>query len=314
MYKYQLNFKSKATLFMSAMCLSISLSANANVVSVLSSSSSGEFYIGSTTSQGEYQNDSGTTAVATSVSLSSSTNQSELTSSAFGYRDPNGLVNYGANASGRGIFGSSSALMATFDIYNDSGFIQAYTLSYFINAATLKIDGNIAGGFGGASFYVSILDAKTTIFSRGAQIELLTDGSYRSTIENMILGDDYDLSGSVLNSKFLAGTLNLGTLEAGESKQISYIAGAQASGWWDYDQCSNASTNLATIDSCSGGSSAFIGDPSGVTGKPQLMIVSSHAVNPLPLPGTLALFGLGLIGLAYNRRQQLARNKKVINI
>ena len=183
----------------------------------------------------------------------------------------------------------------------------------------MSADSNGVSGTGWGSYDLSIKKNGTdTLFASTAK--LFSDGTL-------------DTSGTELNGATLSGssyywngtnvTLDLGTLADGESLSIDFDlvstaygdftfsdCGGGGGGGGDYGGYGDVAATFSTFDGyggCTGSVSASLGDPGDFAenGKknPTVSITSTRTPNQVPLPGTLALLGIGWAGLGFARKK-----------
>lgn len=293
--------------FIAIACLGLSASAQASLVSSV--------YTETTAQAGNnaaYTENSGVQTGFASSTASQWIEPDQAYSRAFGYNDVNGNTAYAATATGMGTFSSTGSFLKTLTITNDTSYAQTYTLSYYMYAGSLNIGGYygyVAGDTGSASLSFQIYEnLQNPLLQRSAALNLAADGSI--SLQNN--GFNALDGGNSLYTNSESGSLSLGILAAGATKTIYYSLIAQAIGNYSYmedpDWCWECGYGYG------GGSYAFLGDPDDVEGwgyqygynwgTPHPMTVTGQAYNNVPLPGTLALVGLGLLSLGINRRRR----------
>lgn len=179
-------------------------------------------------------------------------------------------------------------------VTNSSGGALSYTYDFFITAPQLRIADFAVGPTMTASYLIEITLDGATLFSSAAN---LIGGAAGHKLNK----SGTSLGGTLFGHSFefgydfdpLSDTLNLGTFADGESFILAYELRAFASG-----------PGLET------GAAARIGDPgdldaAGLSGT----IRSSGAAMQVPEPGTLALLGVGLFGLAVARQRAARRHR-----
>ena len=235
---------------------------------------------------------------------------------------------YRASAYGDGTFDSTATFHRTLSVINGGSAAMQYTLNFFVYYGGLSIGNyNQLPGSGTAGYDLSIKkNASSTLFASSA----LLDSSGNVTASNPLNGAT---GGSDAYSAwyYWNGTnvsLDLGMLGVGESMNIDFDLVTTAHGAYvSQSYACNGDTGygygptdavaaLSVVGDGYGGyggtcyNTAYInaglGDPGsidpntlpptgatfGITGTP---------VNAVPLPGTLALLGLGLAGLGARR-------------
>lgn len=312
MYQAVPSYKRPIASLIGILFLGLSFSAQASITS--------ELYV-EAYSKAETTTDSNTNGPSTdSASTYSSTysGSNYASTNAFGTNYADGSTSYAARAYGNGIFEGWSSFKKTLTIVNDSLFSQSYNLSYYIYGGSLSVGGwgytHASGDTGLASVAYSISDGATNLLMRKASVSLASDGSYITDVAGLTAHDD---SMGAIWTETEYNTIDLGVLAAGQSKTITYelistalgnyTLGSGCGGGWGTALASsddNMEIETLSFSECGygGASSAGLGDPDGVTSGPQLMTVSSQQVNTVPLPGTLSLFGVALVGLGMSRR------------
>lgn len=280
------------------------------------SGTAGSSYTFGPTSDQSYVSDSG--YVSDSVGSSAS-------SSAWG----NSYGTYRASASGNGVFDSQGAFRRALTIENTTGFTTQYSLNVFIYYGGLSIY-NYAGvtGDGWTSYDLDITkNGATSLFDSYAKLdEVGTLTQTGTALNGATLSSGTDYSSYYWNGTNL--TLDLGFLSAGQSMTINFDLVSTAHGNFgvnSYD-CGGyggyGDVELKRTTEISDGYGGYggyggtcydtasvygsLGDPSDPFGNTQgtgFMNITGAAVNQVPLPGTLSLVGLGLLGLGAFRRK-----------
>lgn len=317
MYQFLPSQKRPLVGIVAAVCLGLSFNAQAGVVSELTawSGAAAGGYAGPPAID---QQGPASPSVASSAYQSSDTvfNQNYAASNAFGETGAGGYTRYAASASGTGIFMSRAAFTKTLTVTNDQSYTQSYSLSYFIYGGSLRV-GNWSGNFatgdtGEAKLSFRIFDV-TDLLSRSATLRLAadtTDFTYSGFSSSGFSAGD---TSAYTDSE--SGTLSLGLLAAGASRTITYELITEANGNYQFvnnNQCcyecetpygiAAAFSGYGECGYGAGGSSAFLGDPNGVDGG--TINITGQRYNAVPLPGTLALMGIGLAGFRIARRKR----------
>jgi hypothetical protein len=149
-----------------------------------------------------------------------------------------------------------------------------------------------------------------------AKISLdISSGTFSSSGTSGFQYTDYGDGSLGTNSE--SGNINLGVLTPGQSKTITYSLVSTVVGNYEMisSVCDFSAGDVAAFavnSECSygGGSSAFLGDPNQYASEDnaRLMTVTSRRVddvNNVPLPGTLSLLGISLLGLGFSRCRRL---------
>ena len=316
MYQFLPSQKRPLVVLVAAACLSLSFAAQASVVSNLQASTSASMDGATPDTNVNGPSDSAVYSYSSQYGISSAS------SDAFGVNYAGGGTRYAASANGTGIFTSQAMFTKTLTITNTESYAQTYDLSYFIYGGSVSVGSwwgsTQIGDTGSASLSFRIFDAddsKNSLLSRTANLTLQSD----STIDYVFTGFTalYSPGSNYLSTLSESDSISLGVLAAGASKTISYELIAEATGDYHFVQnneccyeCSSGEiATLAVSYECgygAGSSNAFLGDPDGVngTGDPGVMNVTGQRLNTVPLPGTLALMGIGLAGVGEARRKR----------
>lgn len=195
---------------------------------------------------------------------------------------------------GIGYNGSQSTLTASSSwsntYTNNTANTQNLNYNFSIDGASLVL-GDWAGASGMlASYAIDITLNGTSLFSSGALLEGGSPG-HTLTKTGTDLGDAFFDSGAVFGYDFNAyiGTLDLGSLLAGESFTLAYEM-----------------TVIASSYGGETGAAASIGDPNSLEGGGR-GLSGAIGVNPVPIPAAVWLFGSGLVGLiGFGKRKMAA--------
>lgn len=228
---------------------------------------------------------------------------------------------YYAGASGDGVFNSFSQFQRTVNLTNNNGYDTDYSLNFFIYYGGMSANDNGVSGTGWGSYDLSIKKNGTdTLFSSMAQIH--SDGTLQTS--------GTQLDGATQNGNYYYWngtdvTLNLGTLADGESLSIDFDLVSTAFGNFGFSNSCNGGygeyggddgyggyggpTLASAVDDgyggCTGSVYAGLGDPADFAengqSNPTLNITGMRS-NAVPLPGTLALLGLGFAALGFSRK------------
>lgn len=220
---------------------------------------------------------------------------------------------YRADASGSGVFNGSGHFHKKVTLTNDNGYLTDYSLNFFIYYGSISVQDNGVDGTGWGSYDLSIkLNGTDTLFASHAKLEsdgTLTrtgtelDGAYHS-------GDYYYWNGTYVD-------LDLGTLGIGESLTLDFDLVSTAFGDFGFSDSNcygGYGGTVATFSSsgyggyggCTGTVNAGLGDPGDYAENGQdnpFLTITGVPTNSVPLPGTLALFGIGLAGLGWSKRK-----------
>ena len=231
---------------------------------------------------------------------------------------------YYAGASGNGVFNSFGQFHRTVELTNDNGYDTDYSLNFFIYYGGMSAYSNGATGNGWGSYDLSIMNGKNTLFSSGAKIH--SNGTLE-TSGTQLNGATQNGSSYYWNGTYV--TLDLGTLANGESLSIDFDLISTAFGDFAFSDCGGGGgyggyggyggdgdgdveiTSFAAggYGGCTGSVNASLGDPGGFNeaeiGKddPTVVITGTRTPNQVPLPGTLALLGVGWAGLGFARKK-----------
>lgn len=303
-----------------AVCLGLSFNAQAGVVSELTARSEATA-TGSGSSSIDQQGPASPYVASSAYQYSDVPfGQNYAASNAFGETGAGGYTRYAASASGTGGFMSRAEFTKTLTVTNDQSYTQSYSLSYFIYGGSLRV-GNWSGNFatgdtGEAKLSFRIFDL-TDLLERSASLIL---GGGTTHFENRGFNSSgFSAGDTSAYTDSESGTLSLGLLAAGESRTITYELITEATGNYQFVhnnnccyECGNGYGDgygdiVATsfINECgygAGGSYAFLGDPNGVDGG--TINITGQRYNAVPLPGTLALMGIGLAGFGIARRKR----------
>lgn len=243
---------------------------------------------------------------------------------------------FGARASGEGHFSADTRATFSRTFTNTSGVAQNYNFAFMIDQGELGISGD---GNAFASLLLNVKKNGATVAKDFTSITQTFDGSNNTVAcADDDLGLAYMACGSATSSNtFGAGgpfNVNFGSIAAGESFTLDYDIIATVSGNLSstastfYQACSdgyggygetlaaNDANNeidfdkeICTFQSFFPGSAiARSGDPFNgpvfVNGLP--VSASNTAGFDIPEPGSMALIGLGLAGLAAARRKKPA--------
>ena len=224
-----------------------------------------------------------------------------------------GSVFYHTYGNDTGNFGSRSSGAGLFDIGGEYSFEESYaasTTSFGFHVVPGELAFSNSSSFTGteyltASYFLDIMLNGTSIWSSGATLEQTgssvslinqvgtslgsyTAGSYQYTMNDFIGTLALNSFGAFNTSGF--NTINY-VLTTAASSNISDCSistgGVDADGNHNPDVAGNGSSGGSVV--CAG-AIARIGDPFGV--------------NSVPEPGTIALLGLGIAGLAFCRRRK----------
>ena len=310
MYQFFPSQKRLLVGLVAAACLGLSFNAQAGLISSLQATT-----LASVPPSNNEVTSNGPSESYVSTYASQANGSSDAYSYAFGENGLSGYTRYAASASGTGMFLSRAAFTKTLTVTNDQSYTQSYSLSYFIYAGSLRI-GNWAGNFasgdtGEAKLSFRIFDV-TDLLSRSATLSLAADTTIFTYTGFSSSGFNTGDTAAYTDSE--SGSLSLGLLAAGESRTITYELVSEAMGNYQFvnnNQCCYECDNpygvatLSISEECgygAGGSYAFLGDPNGIDGG--TINITGQRYNAIPLPGTLALIGIGLAGFGIARRKR----------
>ena len=229
---------------------------------------------------------------------------------------------YRASASGEGVFNSFGQFHRTVNLSNNNGYDTDYSLNFFIYYGHMSAESNGVSGTGWGSYDLSIkLNGTETLYSSMARIH--SDGTLQTS------GAQLDGATQSGNSYYWNGThvtLNLGTLADGESLSIDFDLVSTAFGDFGFNTdtsgCGDGyggyggemTTTFTVVNDGYGGCTgstysgwvnASLGDPGDFAENGQQnppVSITSMRSNSVPLPGTLALLGLGFAALGFSRK------------
>ncbi len=229
---------------------------------------------------------------------------------------------YYAGASGEGVFNSFGQFHRTVNLSNNNGYDTDYSLNFFIYYGHMSAESNGVSGTGWGSYDLSIkLNGTETLYSSMARIH--SDGTLQTS------GAQLDGATQSGNSYYWNGThvtLNLGTLADGESLSIDFDLVSTPFGDFGFNTdtsgCDDGyggyggemTTTFTVVNDGYGGCTgstysgwvnASLGDPGDFAENGQQnppVSITSMRSNSVPLPGTLALLGLGFAALGFSRK------------
>lgn len=243
----------------------------------------------------------------------SSDGTSSTGSSAWG--NNNGV--YRASADGSGKFDSTGHFSRALTILNDNGFATDYSISFFIYYGSISAASNGVSGTGYGSFDLNITRGSSTLFSSYAKVDSAGGLTQTGTALDgaTLSGSDYSWNGTYVS-------FNLGTLADGASTTINFDLVSTAFGdfgsstsescYGGYGGYGGEFQALLVGDGyggCSGSVYASLGDPTDFAenGFNNPFVVVTDRRTPsgdIPLPGTLALLGIGLAGAGLMRKRR----------
>ncbi len=222
---------------------------------------------------------------------------------------------YYAGASGNGVFNSFGQFHRTVELTNDNGYDTDYSLNFFIYYGGMSAYSNGVTGSGWGSYDLSIMNGTQTLFASMAKIH--SDGTLETS------GTQLDGASQNGNSYYWNGTsvtLDLGTLADGESLSIDFDLISTAYGDFAFsDSCNGGYGDYGGVEvatfavggyggygGCTGSVNASLGDPGDFAENGQqnpTVVITGTRTNQVPLPGTLALLGVGWAGLGFARKK-----------
>jgi len=225
---------------------------------------------------------------------------------------------YRSSSYGEGYFDSTATFHRTLSIINSNAYATQYTMNFFIYYGALNINGYTTGT---ASYDLNInkvSGATTSLFASGATLD--ASGSVVQTGQALDgagtggLGAEHSYAWSGTNI-----SRDLGILDAGGMMTIHFDLTTTARGILPSGSglcglaeapVSDAAAALTVVDPAFQCASIYasLGDPSDIepdTRMPMNAVfgITSTPANPIPLPGTLSLVGVGLAALGLARRR-----------
>ena len=226
---------------------------------------------------------------------------------------------YFAGASGDGVFNSFGRFHRTLNLSNNNGYNTDYSLNFFIYYGSMSADSNGVSGTGWGSYDLSIkMNGTDTLFSSMAKIH--SDGTLQTSGTQL---DGATQSGNYYYWNGTDVTLNLGTLADGESLSIDFDLVSTAFGDFGFSNSCNGGygeyggddgyggdvTSFSSVENgyggCTGSTYVGLGDPADFAENGQQnppVNITGMRSNAVPLPGTLALLGLGFAALGFTRK------------
>ncbi|MBP8266373.1 MAG: PEP-CTERM sorting domain-containing protein [Zoogloea sp.] len=221
---------------------------------------------------------------------------------------------YRSSTYGEGYFDSTATFHRTLSIINSSAYATQYTMNFFIYYGSLNINGYTTGT---ASYDLNINKvngATTSLFASGATLD--ASGSVVQTGQAL---DGAGTGGPGADHSYAWNGTNisrdLGILDAGGMMTINFNlvttargilpSGSGLCGFADV----SAVAALTVVDPTQCAKIyASLGDPGDI--EPDTLMplnavfgITGRQANPIPLPGTLSLVGVGLAALGLARRR-----------